>query len=87
MSISANALKSCLLKENYDVSFENIHLKYKKCTLYQITLCQSSLKLHKTVNENLDDLTFEQITVLDQIICTSRQINFQIARNNTEKLA
>ena len=82
MSISANALK-----ENYDVSFENIHLKYKKCTLYQITLCQSSLKLHKTVNENLDDLTFEQITVLDQIICTSRQINFQIARNNTEKLA
>ena len=30
MSISANALRSCLMKENYDVSFENIHLKCKK---------------------------------------------------------
>ena len=86
MSISANALRSCLMKENYDVSFENIHLKCKKSTPWQITLYQSSLKLHKTVNENLEDLTFEQITVLHQMVCTSRQVNFQVCRTNCFKI-
>ena len=51
------------------------------CALYQ-----SSLKLHKTVNENLEDLTFEQITVLDQMVCTSRQVNFQVCRSNCFKI-
>ena len=74
------------MTNNYDVSFENIHLKCKKSTPYQITLYQSALKLHKTVNENLEDLTFEQITVINQIICTSRQINFQICRSNCFKI-
>ncbi len=86
MSISANALRSCIMKDNYDVSFENIHLKCKKCTPNQISLYQSALKLHKTVNENLDNLSFEQITVFDQIICTSRQTNFQISRRNNFKV-
>ena len=86
MSISANALRNCIMKKNYDVSFENIHLKCKKCTPYQITLYQSALKLHKTLNENLEDLTFEQITVLNEIICTSRQCNFQICRSNHFKI-
>ena len=27
MSISANALRSCIMKDNFDVSFESIHLK------------------------------------------------------------
>jgi hypothetical protein len=74
------------MKDNYDVSFENIHLKCKKCTPNQISLYQSALKLHKTVNENLDNLSFEQITVFDQIICTSRQTNFQISRRNNFKV-
>ena len=86
MSISANALRSCLMKDNYDVSFENIHLKCKKCTPYQITLYQSAIFLHKTVNNNVDDLTFEQITVLNQMICTRRQINFEICRSSNYKI-
>ena len=49
-------------------------------------LQQTALKLHKTINENLEDLTFEQITVLNQIIWTSRQINFQICRSNCFKI-
>ena len=86
MSISAYALRSCVMKDNFDVSFVNIHIKCKKSTPEQISLYQSALKLHKTVNENLEDFTFEQVTVLDQIICTSRQINFQIARNCIHKI-
>ena len=39
-----------------------------------------------TLNENLEDLTFEQISVLDEIICTSRQSNFQICRSNRFKI-
>ena len=46
----------------------------------------NSLNLHKTVNENLNDLTFEQVTVFDQIICTTRQTTFQIAKNNNLKI-
>ena len=61
-------------------------LKCKKSTPFQITLYQSSLKLHKTLNENLEDLTFEQITVLYQMVCTSRQVNFQVCRTNCFKI-
>ena len=61
-------------------------MKCKKCTPHQITLYQIALKLHKTLNGNLEDLTFEQNTVLNQIICTSRQINFLICRTNCFKI-
>ena len=47
---------------------------------------QMALKLHKLVNENEEDLNFEQITVLDQIICTRRQLNFEIHRTNACKI-
>ena len=63
MSISANALRTCLMKDNYDVSFDNIHRKCKKCTPYQSTLYQSTLLLHKSVNDNLEDLTFELLLI------------------------
>ena len=86
LSISANALRTCLTRYNYDVSFENLHLNCKKCTPKQITLYQSSLKLFKTLNDNVEDLTFEQITVLDQIRCGTRQLNFEIECNNNYKI-
>ena len=86
LSISANALRSCVIRVNSDVSFENIHKNCKKCTPNQITLYQSSLKLFKTLNENIDDLTFEQVTVFDQIRCSTRQLNFEIERNNAFKI-
>ena len=31
-------------------------------------------------------LSFEQLTVLDQIICTSRQLRFQIVRKNNFRI-
>ena len=52
----------------------------------QIKLYQSSLNLHKTVNENLEDLTFEQLSTFSQIICTSRQTTFDIERTNNFKI-
>ena len=75
-----------IVKTNAMVPSFNLCLKCKKSTPLQITLYQSSLKLHKTVNENLEDLTFEQITVLNQMICTSRQVNFQVCRSNCFKI-
>ena len=86
LSISANALRDCLRLNNPEISFENLHKIHKKSTPKQITLYQMALRLHKLVNENLVDLTFEQITVMDQMICTRRQINFEIHRNNTGKI-
>ena len=50
-----------------------------------MTSYQMALKLHKLPYENGDDLDFEQITVLDQIVCTRRQLNFEMHRNNTSK--
>ena len=49
-------------------------------------LYQLSLSLFKTYNINSSDLEFETITVIDQMILTSRQINFQILRNNRRKI-
>ena len=45
-----------------------------------------SFQLHKTLNENLEDVTFEQIMVFDRIICTSRQATFQISWRNNVKI-
>ena len=86
LSISANALGTCLMRVNNDVSFESLLENCKKCTPKQITLYQSSLKLFKTLNENIDDLNFEQVTVIDQIRCSTRQLNFEIERNNAFKI-
>ena len=35
---------------------------------------------------NFDELSFEQITVINQMICTGRQINFQMVRSNCFKI-
>ena len=58
----------------------------QKSTPKQIALYQSCLKLFKTVNDNLGDITFEQITVFEQIRCSSRQSTFEIQRNNNYKI-
>ena len=86
LSISANALRACLTKPNYEISFENIHHNCKRCTPKQITLYQSALKLYNPVNFGLEEITFEQVTVFDQIRCSTRQINFEIERNNVTRL-
>ena len=45
-----------------------------------------SLNLYKTINTVEPDLSFEMVTILDQIICSRRQIKFQIHRNFSNKI-
>ena len=73
LSTSANALRSCLMHEGFNVSFEDIHKVNKKCTPKQIMLYQISINLHKVMNCD----KFEQFTILNQIICGRRQIKFE----------
>ena len=49
-------------------------------------LYQLSLSLYKIYNVDELGLNFETITVIEQMILTSRQINFQILRNNRRKI-
>ena len=49
-------------------------------------LYQIALKLHKLLNEHDNVLSLEHVTVVDQIVCTSRQIKFQILRNFRTKI-
>ena len=86
LAISANGLRACMSVNTYDLSFERLHVLNKKCTPSQIMLYQLSLSLHKLYNVNSCLLDFETVTVIDQMILTSRQINFQILRNNTRKI-
>ena len=86
LSISACALRSCITHVGYDISFDNIHKANNKCTPKQIMYYQIALKLHKVLNEHDNVLSFEQVTVMDQIICTRRQLKFQIFKSNNNKI-
>ena len=83
LSVSANALRSCL-NLDYDLSFENVHKISKKCTPKQVTLYQISLNLYITLN--VPFLRTETITVLEQSVFTRRQTNFEILRANLTKI-
>ena len=74
------------MSDGFDISFVNLHRIHEKCTPEQITLYQMSLKLHKLLNEHENQLSFELITIMDQIVCTGRQLNFQIMRNFRTKI-
>ena len=54
------------------------------CTPSQIMLYQSALNLHETLN--VDRLSLENVTVSNQMTCTSRQINFKILGDNCTKI-
>ena len=86
LSVSANALRSCLTHAGFDISFDNLHKIHKKCTPTQIMYYQLALNLHKTLNQDPSDLNFEVITVLDQLVCTRRQLKFKIFRNSNSKI-
>ena len=70
----------------FDISFENLHKTNKKCTPLQIMYYQMALNLFKTLNSQDHELSFETITVYDQIVCSRRQIKFQIHRDFTYKI-
>ena len=44
------------------------------------------LSLFKIINNNDEDLSFETITVLNQIVCSRRQIKFKIFRDFNTKI-
>ena len=71
LSISANALRTCLMHSNNKISFERLHAIVKKCTPSQIMLYQSALHLHKVLNQEV--LSFESIKVLNNMTCSRRQ--------------
>ena len=47
---------------------------------------QIGLSLHKVLNNTDGDLSFDQVMVMDQIVCTSRQLRFQILRKFNSKI-
>ena len=47
---------------------------------------QMALNLHKILSVNDTDLSFETISVMDQIVFTRRQITLKILRNNNIKI-
>ena len=75
LSISSNALRSCLMYDGFNISFEKIH--NQKCTPSQIILYQIAINLYKAINFEKCP-TFEQINLLEQIVCGSRQLKFEI---------
>ena len=86
MAASACALRSCLMSDGFDISFVNLHKTLEKCTPEHIMYYQMALKLHKLLNEHDHQLSFEHVTMMDQIVCTSGQINFQILRKFNTKI-
>ena len=86
LTASACALRSCLMNEGFDISFVNLHKIHNKCTPEQIMYYQMSLKLHKLMNEHNNHLSFEHVTIMDQIVGTSRQINFQTFKKFNTKI-
>ena len=84
LSISANALKSCMMYGNNLISFVDIHKNNAKCTPMQIAMYQSSLILYKALNS--DELTHDIVSILTQMVCTSRQLKFEILRSFNTKI-
>ena len=58
----------------------------QKCTPKQIMLYKVAISLHKTFNEIDPHLKTETIRLFEQIICSRRQINFELFRNNVYKI-
>ena len=86
LSVSANALRSCMMSQCNEISFDNIHKLCKKCTPTQIMHYQISLQLHKTISNVYIECSSEHATLLSNIVCTSRQLKFEIIRNNSTKI-
>ena len=59
------------------IAFEKVHEIYCKSTPSQIMLYQAALNLHKILQSvQNDEITFENVMVLNQLVCTSRQSNY-----------
>ena len=86
LAVSALALRSCLMTERSDISFINLHKYHNKCTPGQIMFYQISLLLFKLVNENENVPSLSFVNLLEQVVCTRRQIMFECHRANHSKI-
>ena len=86
LSVSALCLRSCLTSQNYDVSFINLHKINNKCTPNQIMLYQISLLLFETANENSSTPSRSFVRLMDQVVCSGRQVMFELHRANRTKI-
>ena len=84
LSISANPLKSCIMYGNNLILFDDIHKSIGKCTPMQIAIYQRSLILYKAINSEV--ITHDIVSILTQMVCTSRQLKFEILRSFNSKI-
>ena len=49
-------------------------------------LYQLALNLHKVINDLNENITFDQINLLEQIICTRRHLRFEVCRDFRYKI-
>ena len=47
---------------------------------------QIALSLHKMVNMNPELLSFDYVMLMDQTVCTSRQLKYQVMRKFKKKI-
>ena len=86
LSVSANALRSCMMSRNNLLSFESIHKSCKKCTPSQIMSFQNTILLYKTMNDMFTYCSSEHAKLLNNIVCTGRQLKFEIIKNNETRI-
>ena len=58
----------------------------KKSSPKQIMKYQIALSLHRLLNSMDEELSLDQVMVMDQAICTSRQLRFQVQRKFNQKV-
>ena len=86
LSLSANALRSCMLFNCPDMSFLRIHSICKKCTPSQIMSYQAAIHLYKVINEVYEFCTTKHALLLNSIVCPGRQLKFEVFRNICTKI-
>ena len=84
LSASANAIRSCALKDCSLISFEKIHEKAKLANPLQVSNFKLALILHKTFNSNTLNTNWVELSY--QIVITRRQNQFICHRNNNHKI-
>ena len=86
LSLSANALRSCVMSDCTELSFVKIHSMSKKCTPMQIMSYQAAIHLHKVLTEIPERCTTEHALLLNNVICPRRQLRFEIFKSNCKKI-
>ena len=84
LAASANALRSCLNYLNPYISYEKIHLAFKKSTPDQMALYIISLLLYKSINMTISNIDWSDLNF--QMITTSRQTTIDFHRSCNYKI-